>query len=103
MEPVIRTTHSHGSENRARSGIDVSGQAGNPFTRCGTAVEFTRVHRHVHMEVRDQMTTKNSRRAGMTALAVLAALVVPFSGQAGAAAGGTVTGDKTLGATDIPC
>jgi uncharacterized protein YegL len=55
------------------------------------------------MEVRDQMTNKNARRAGMTVLAVLAALAVPFSGQAGAVAGGTVTGDKTLGATDISC
>jgi von Willebrand factor type A domain-containing protein len=55
------------------------------------------------MEVRDQMTTKNSRKAGITVLAVLAALAVPLSGQAGAVAGGTVTGDKTLGAADIPC
>ncbi|WP_434442678.1 vWA domain-containing protein [Lentzea sp. E54] len=46
---------------------------------------------------------KLRRRAGITVAALVAAMTVPLSGQAGAAAEGTVTGDKSLGATDIQC
>ncbi|SDP11088.1 VWA domain-containing protein [Lentzea jiangxiensis] len=50
------------------------------------------------MEVR-----KFGRRAGITVAALVATMTVPFAGQAGAAADGTVTGDKSLGVTDIQC
>lgn len=48
-------------------------------------------------------TTKLRRRAGFTTIALVAALAVPFAGPANAASSGTVTGDKTLGVTDIQC
>ncbi|MCG8923584.1 VWA domain-containing protein [Lentzea sp. CC55] len=50
------------------------------------------------MEVR-----KIGRRAVVTTAALVAAMAVPLSGQANAAADGTVTGDKTVGTTDIQC
>ncbi|MFJ8959493.1 VWA domain-containing protein [Lentzea sp. NPDC102401] len=46
---------------------------------------------------------KLRRRAGTTVVALVAAMAVPFAGQAGAAADGTVIGDKSLGANDIQC
>lgn len=48
-------------------------------------------------------TTKLRRRAGFTTIALVAALAVPFAGQANAVSSGTVTGDKSLGTTDIQC